>query len=144
MKLIITEKPSVAKSIASALGAVIRHGFVLQDPHETDIVTARSFNVTAGIDPVHVGEHEKFKHGTWIDLSPLAEVCGVQVGVVQFVADLDQFAHGIFFVDSDSQIHGNYYLISVSHYVILYLLSGRVLFATLLYHESSDRATLFG
>lgn len=106
---------------------MIRHGFVLQNPHETDVVAARSFNVTDGIDSVHVREHEKFKHGAWIDLSPLAEVCGVQVVVVQFVADFDQFAHGIFFVDSDSQIQRNYYLISVSHCGILYLLSGRVL-----------------
>ena len=38
-----------------------------------------------------------------------------------------QFAHGFVFVDFDSQIHRNYYLISVSHCDILYLLSGWVL-----------------
>jgi len=47
--------------------------------------------------------------------------------LVQFVVDLDQFTYRSVFIDSDSQIPGNYYLISVSHCDILYLLSGRVL-----------------
>lgn len=88
--------------LESGNGGVIRHGFVLQNPHESDIMTAGGFDVSAGIDPVHICEHDKLKHGAGIDLSPVAEICGVQLGVIHFVSDFHQFSYGFTFIDSYS------------------------------------------
>lgn len=108
---------------------------ILEDPHETDVVAAGGFYVPARIYSVHIGEDEYLKHRAPIDLSPMTQIRTVQLRVVHF----DQFPHRFILRDFYSDFKRKYYLTSVSHCVIIYLLSG-VCLAIILYHKSSVQA----
>ena len=122
---------------------MIRREFVLEDPHEADVMAAGGFYVPARIYSVHIGEDEYLKHRARIDLSPMTKIRTVQISIVQFLAYFDQFPHRFILRDLYSDFKRKYYLTSVSHCVIIYLLSG-VFLAIILYHKSSVQATLFG
>lgn len=121
---------------------MIRREFVLEDPHEADVMAAGGFYVPARIYSVHIGEDEYLKHRARIDLSPMTKIRTVQISIVQFLAYFDQFPHRFILRDLYSDFKRKYYLTSVSHCVIIYLLSG-VFLAIILYHKSSVQATLF-
>ena len=98
--------------------------------------------VPARIYSFHIGEDEYLKHRARIDLSPMTKVRTVQISIVQFLAYFDQFPHRFILRDLYSDFKRKYYLTSVSHCVIIYLLSG-VFLAIILYHKSSVQATPF-